>query len=397
MSQAMNAKHPSAGRRVLYLPGWNVQAVHEGIVKYAREAGWILDNTMAYSAEIPVGVRVDGIICRHSGEPRILDAIRDYDVPTVAFEHDERLPLPRVYYDEDAVGAAAAQHLIKRGFTNLCFLHLRWRYSSHQLERMAGFERTAKEAGLTCTELAPKRELPTWHPAPGEAWNWLKQELGDMDFPVGIMVSNDQIARVLVEALVDMGYRIPAQIAIVSAENDPLLCETGLVPISSVETCTSEMGYEAASMLDRLMDGGTPPKEPKLIQPHSVAARKSSNVMALKNIHAAEALHFIWENFRKPITVADVGHQVPLTRRRLQTLFVNHVGRTMREEIRRLRVAEVCRLLKTTDLKIGDIAARCGFTSGMQLHRTITAELDMCPRVFRAKGTLPDELPLPVA
>ena len=40
----MAARHRTR-RTVLYLTRWNVQALHEGIVAYAHEAGWILDNT----------------------------------------------------------------------------------------------------------------------------------------------------------------------------------------------------------------------------------------------------------------------------------------------------------------------------------------------------------------
>jgi len=388
-------KQRPESRRVLYLAGWNVQAVHEGIADFAREAGWILDNTMCYSGEIPTGVKVDGVICRHSGEPRILDAVRALGVPSVTFENDSRLPLPRVYYDEEAIGAAAARHLMERGFTTLCFLHLRC--SASQMQRKDGFQRAVEAAGLRYAELAPEKMPPTWHPPPGEEWDWLRQDLAKLEFPVGIMATNDQIARPLAEALLDMGYRIPAQIAVVGAENDPLLCEIGPLPISSVETQTRRMGYEVAHLLDRLMSGEPAPRETLLIQPSGVVARSSSNVRALANVHAAEALHFIWEHYWERITVADVSRGIPLTRRRLQTLFHEHVGRTMREEITRLRLAEACRLLKTTNLMIKDIAVRSGFVGGMQLHRTLHAETGVCPRTFRLKGKVPRLTPWPAA
>ena len=101
-------------RHVLYLTAWNVQAVHEGIVDYAHEAGWILDNSMCYSGAIPAGIRPDGVICRHAYRDDIIDFTRSLDVPAVGFEHDDRLPLPRAYYDEEAIGAKAARHLVER-------------------------------------------------------------------------------------------------------------------------------------------------------------------------------------------------------------------------------------------------------------------------------------------
>ena len=55
------------------------------------------------------------------------------------------------------------------------------------------------------------------------------------------------------------------------------------------------------------------------------------------------------------------------------------------EEIRRLRIAEACRLLKSTDLKVGDIALRCGFSGGTHFHRAIVAVTGLSPRAYRKK------------
>lgn len=375
-------------RTVLYLTQWNVQALHEGIVAYAHEAGWILDNTMCYTGDIPEGSRPDGVISRHSHDKRIVDFTRSLGLPAVGFESDDRLPIPLVYYDEEAIGAMAARHLIERGFKVLGFLHLGFTHT--QLVRMTGFRREAEAAGCRFLELRPATRPKTWHPPPGEAWDWLRKALEKIKGPIGVMVTNDQIARPAIDALVEMGYDVPTRVAVVSAENDPMVCSIAGVTISSVDTNTRRMGYEAARRLDRMMDGEAPRRETLRVKPTHVETRQSSDIRAIANVHAAKALHYIWQHYRERIHAEDLVDAVGVTRRHLQALFRPEVGRTMLEETARVRTARACHLLKSTSLKIYEVATQCGFSSGLHLHRTCQSTIGMGPKAFRESGTVPE-------
>ncbi len=382
-------------RTVLYLSAWNVQAIHEGIVNYAKSAGWILDNAMCYSGELPAGSRADGVICRHAYRGDIIDFTRALNVPVVGFEHDERLSCPRVYFDEEAIGAMAARHLLARRYRTLGFVHLR--HTPYQMPRMEGFRREVEAAGAQFVELAPHKAPASWHPAPGEAWTWLKDALKSMDKPLGLMATNDQIARPLIDALSAMGYAVPTEIAVVGAENDPLVCDIAAVPMSSVDTHTKKIGFEAARVLDQLMDGVSAAEDTLRIPPVRVETRQSSDMRATRNAYAAAALHTIWQHYTEPLDVAAVAATVPVTRRRLQTLFRDHVGRTMQEEIARVRTARACCLLKQTNMRVNDIASQCGFSTSLNLHRTFLTILGMGPKAFRASGEPPNLGVLPAS
>jgi len=180
------------------------------------------------------------------------------------------------------------------------------------------------------------------------------------------------------------------EIAVVSAENDPMLCESGAIPVSSVETCTWKLGYESARLLDELMDGVPPPEMPRRIDPGEVETRASSDLVAVPNLHAARALRFIWSHYSEPINVERVSEHVSVTRRRLQTLFHDHVGRTMQDEIARIRTAKACSLLKHSQMKIHEVAVAVGFSSSLHLHRTFQSALHMGPKAFRDQGEIPD-------
>ena len=180
------------------------------------------------------------------------------------------------------------------------------------------------------------------------------------------------------------------KLGVIGAENDPLVCEIAAVPFSSVDTNTRLIGYEAARLLDDLMSGGTPTPKALHIAPRGVTTRASSDLPAIANRHAAEALHHIWQHYLEPLQVSDVAAATPVTRRRLQTLFQTHVGRSMQEEIARLRTGKACRLLLQTDLKINQVAAVSGFSSGLHLHRTFQSVLGVGPKVLRERGEAPD-------
>jgi DNA-binding LacI/PurR family transcriptional regulator len=56
-------------------------------------------------------------------------------------------------------------------------------------------------------------------------------------------------------------------------DNDPVLCDCAEVPLSSVRHDLEGMAYEAAALLDRLMDGKAPPATPRRIVPKGVVIR----------------------------------------------------------------------------------------------------------------------------
>ena len=65
---------------------------------------------------------------------------------------------------------------------------------------------------------------------------------------------------------------------------------------------------------------------------------------------------------------------VPVDRRRLERWFRREPGRSPLEELQRLRVAAVKRLLAETDERMEHVARRCGFRSAKLLSRMFHRE-----------------------
>ncbi len=382
----------SERRRVLLLTAGSAHALHEGVVAYAHEARWALDTRMLYTGQVPDGGPVDGVLCRHVPRVDVTSFVRGLDVPVVMLDRCGSDAWPCVTCSDESIGRSAARHLLERGYRTLAFCGPC--DMPRKTLRMDGFKAEVEAAGERFVRLAPPPGAPAFGSA-ASVREWLGPMLATLHVPFAVMVGDDLEAIPLVDALGACGYGVPEQVAVISAGNDPMLCDVAPVPVSSVDVRPREVGYEAARLLGQLMEGEARPTAPVLVEPGPVGARASTDMMALPNLHSARALRFIWTRYREQINVDNVSAHVPVTRRRLQTLFHDHMGRTMQEEIARVRIADACLMLKKSTMRINEIASLTGFKSSLHFHRTSQSLLEMGPRAFRETGSIPNSGILP--
>ncbi len=97
-----------------------------------------------------------------------------------------------------------------------------------------------------------------------------------------------------------------------------------------------------------------------------------------------EALRFIDDNFRRPITLADVAKAVKRSRAYLTDLMHRETGQTIGAWITERRMAEARRLLLETDLDIARIARSLTFLDGPYFRRLFKRMHGMPPGEWRA-------------
>ena len=104
-----------------------------------------------------------------------------------------------------------------------------------------------------------------------------------------------------------------------------------------------EQAYQAAALLDRLMDGEAPPTDPLLIPPKPSVVRQSIDIVAIKDVEAAKAVRYLMANLHDSrLGVPDVVAATASSRSALFKAFRKHVGRPIAEEIRCLHRATGC-------------------------------------------------------
>jgi LacI family transcriptional regulator len=157
--------------------------------------------------------------------------------------------------------------------------------------------------------------------------------------------------------------------------------------MSSIRINTQQDGYRAAEHLDRLMRGERLRRRVFLSGPTRVVNRRSTDAAALPDPQLARALEFIWrEAGRQVIRVPDVVRQIGSSRRFAEVHFKSAVGRTILEEIQRVRLERVCALLSETNLPVGDITRQCGFERESYLARLFRKRYNTSMSGYRAQA-----------
>jgi LacI family transcriptional regulator len=181
-----------------------------------------------------------------------------------------------------------------------------------------------------------------------------------------------------------LGVAVPDDVAVIGVDNDDLLCDLSDPPLSSVIPNTRRTGYEAAKLLDEMMCGRKVGALTHLIPPLGIMTRQSTDVLAIDDRNVARAVHYIRQHACDGITVDHVLKAVPQSRRMLESRFRKVIGRTPHEEILRVKLNRVKRLLTETDLPLEQIAERSGFTHVEYLTVAFKREVGMPPSKYRS-------------
>jgi LacI family transcriptional regulator len=321
----------------------------------------------------------DGIIARIENR-RIATAVERTGLPAVDVSAGRLVPaLPMVETDNEAIARLALEHFTERGFRELAFCgdeRFAWAKA-----RGTFFTRLAAEAGCACRVFpppgAPARMSPETEQTQLAAW------IRGLPKPAGVMACYDIRGWQLLETCRRIGVAVPDEVSVLGVDNDELLCDLSEPPLSSVVPDTDRTGYEAAALLDRMLAGKSVPAAEHLIPPLGIVTRRSSDALAIADEDVSQALRLIREHACDGIKVPDVLARLAVSRRVLESRFKKLVGRTPHEEIVRLQMERVTRLLLETDLPLATIAERAGFQHVEYLSAAFKQRTGQSPSQFR--------------
>ncbi len=369
--------------RVIFLPCYRDQRMLDGVAQFASEAHWVLDALYYHGGGIPHSWQGDGILCLLElpcFDPKLsMFAAKHRDIPTVDLSlNDPSMDLPRVLQDNEGIGRMGAEHLISRGCRRLGFVMST--PNSFHSTRCKGFCDTARSAGIEpCILHAGDR-------ATSQDRTWLTRHFRAEERPFGLMAAADFLAHSVTQACETEGLSIPEDVALVGVDNCREICELSDTQITSIDNNTFQHGYDGAKLLHKLMNGGPRPSEPLIVPPGALYVRHSTDIMATRHRHVANAMQYISEHFADfELTPRIVASQVPMSARRLHAAFIRHVGRTVHQEIIHRRIQRALQLVQTTDRKLLDISESSGFSSAEFMSRTFRKSLGQPPSYFRKR------------
>jgi len=345
------------------------RAMFQGIVKYVNIYGpWSLNVIEGGSGDQRVPDRRhwkgDGIIARVPNDAAA-KAIIASRLPAVLFNPsdaylDPKHPLSRycrIQFDSHAIASMAAEYLL--GHTRRTFAFVghpddpnwsRWR-------REAFCDRLLQSGAACHVYPLPPAGKRDWSGERTRLCAWLRR----LPKPLAIFAANDNRARQVLDACLVADIAVPYEATVLGVNNDTLICETCIPPLSSIAVDDEKAGYEAARLLDRLMRGQEAPGCVVRYGPKEVVSRASTADFQISDKLVIQALEFIRINAGLNIRVSDVAAHVSVTPRWIEKRFKHSLGRSLHQEIHAVRMATVRAMVTQTGQPFSEIAARCGF------------------------------------
>jgi LacI family transcriptional regulator len=368
------------------------RGIVEGAARYSRERGnWLLYFEPRGLENPPPwigGWQGDGVLARLPNREIAADVIAK-GIPVVDLYGsltDSGLPL--VAGDNATIVQTVFDHLWERGLRRFGFYGLRPGLNRYIEERGELFRRLAEAAGCPCPVAASTIvgvTLADWEAEQERKVAWLRS----LEKPVGILSGYDELGCHLLTGCLRSGIRVPEDVAVVSAGNDLVLCETSIPPLSSISLNAARVGYEAAAILDRLMRGKRPPAEPLRLPPQGLFARRSSDIMAIDDAEVAAALRYIRDNACSGVRVADVVQQIGLSHSVLERRFRSLLGHSPKAELLRVQIHRARELLAESDMQLKEVARQCGFASEKYFSDAFLRETGDRPGGYRKNHRWP--------
>ena len=355
--------------------------IARGVVRYSKERhtwdlygyGWMFRPVDALGYW-----RGDGIIARVESA-RDAERLGRMRVPVVdvAGAHAGR-SFSRVTSDDLETGRKAGTYLASCGFRRFAFCGVAGTGWSDN--RRKGFQQSV--AGTREGDLALFEESLPWWESLAESGP-LKKWLASLVKPVGIFACNDTAGLKLTELCRSLGVPVPEAVAVLGVDDEDILCEMASPSLSSIRLDCESIGYRAAALLDELIEAAGPART-QVVPPRDVVERDSTRTFTCDDPLVEQAMRLIRARAVERITVGRLVAALPASRRSLEIRFRTATGRTLREEMVRVRVARARALLRGSRLTIADIATESGFGSVQRFHSVFRKEQGMSPGRYRA-------------
>jgi LacI family transcriptional regulator len=361
------------------------RALLDGILRYTRATiPWSLYVPEQERGALPpawiANWQGDGIIARIESEA-IAQKLSSLKIPIVDVSAARHAPsTPFVETNDEKIADLAVQHFIERGFESFAYCgDPGFAWSTLRRDQFA--RRLGDRGGILHEFESTSRLSPdySWNAERSKLGKWLQQ----LPKPIAVFACYDIKAQQVLQVCREVKIAVPESVAVLGVDNDRLLCELCSPPLSSIIPDAVQTGYRAAALLDRMMAGHDVPPEGHLIDPLGIETRQSTDVLAIPDAEVAMALQFIRENHWRGIDVSDVLKDSKLSRRVMDKRFRATIGRTPHQEIVRLRLERVKRMLLETELPLAEIAVRCGFENPEYMPVVFRREIGQTPSQYR--------------
>lgn len=340
-----------------------------GIARYALERGTL--TLFTQEQDIPRSIpewlkswRGDGILARIHNRT-IAEQLLELKIPVVDLLCREPYDgIPMLVPDADGIAALAIDFFANAGFENFAFCG--YPGISFSEFRSAAFVRAVEERGLSCDCYRPpanfRPDILNPEPTQERQIRHLVSWLRNLPKPVALLACNDVRGQRLLSLCAEHGIHVPEEISVMGVDDDDVLCNLTNPPLSSIDPGAQEIGHRAAALLEAMMAGGKPATLVTSVMPKDLVERGSTDTVAVSEPAVVKALRYIRQHAPSGgVNVDSVLKEAGLSRTSLDVKFRRHLGRSVSDEIMRIRLQRIRTLLRQTDMPLAEIAKRSGF------------------------------------
>jgi len=359
------------------------------VARYARQAGWHLNIDGVYSDDLLWGWGGDGCIAVMKGE-RIVRFAESLKIPVVGVTYERPDVFTRIHEDDEAIGALAAKYFLDLGFKHFAIYRMAEIDVGQIRER--SFVTAIEKAGGKVTSLF-------WQPPAKpsrHSWaarnNWLARKLKALPKPAAVFCIDDRRAVTVIEACQDSGIRVPDEIAVLGVGCLEIASACCGVSLSSIRVDFEKLGFQAAELLDHVLDGKKTPENTVLLPPDGIEERRSTYTLAVDDSAARKAIRFMLDNFTAPIGIPQILDACGITRRQLTYVTERELGVTPARLLEDMRIKKACELLETTNHPVKRVAYECGLGNALRLQRIFRKRFQTPPTEWRKERSRMSEV-----
>lgn len=335
----------------------------EGVLKWAKT--WHADAIIGqFNTDDPVELfRQNGIIA-------------------IAQDYKERFStIPNITGNYQKTGEMGAKFFLAKGFRHFAFYG--YRDAVWSKERCEGFYKCIASHGFGANFSVYQEQSidDVWFYEDTPLLQWLQS----LPHPTAIMACDDNQGNRLTELCKVNGINVPDKIAILGVDNDEIICNLSDPPLSSVNHNIMRGGFEAASLIDRLLNDEKAIPQDVILNPINIVTRISTDFYPTDNIHIRKVLNYISQNLSSEITINDLVKLVPLSRRLLEMRFKEATRQSIHKYILQLRMERFAQLLQENEGSITELAGQIGISDVKNLSRQFKALKGITPNEYRKK------------
>lgn len=246
----------------------------KGIAKKARESGkYLLFSFSAqesYATLYQHGLSAGIIVLANRTDDHWIEEARKMKIPMVLIPgYPDGKYLPSVDWDNIDGAFKAVNYLVEVGHRRIGFL-TGLPNSKYSIERLQGYRRVLEKSHIDFRE----ELIIEMNFTQDGGYEGMKRLLSISELPTAVLVINDYSAVGALRAVKQAGYRVPEDFSIVSF-GDTILASMTDPALTTVREPYQELGYEATTMLIRLINGRRLAKR-HVVFPVELIVRKST-------------------------------------------------------------------------------------------------------------------------